>query len=262
MPIDAAPAVDRQRVFVLRVLRALKGVGAFYIVGHTLSSTLFQSCQQCLGGMPYKDDSVDGTDATYKVNYTLMSTLSPKPDDVLVAKMYATLGIPRTDFEALAKEHLDSVEDVSNGLLHAMAAAHTLADPDAAATITAYRGTWRDGEQSLGLRVPAYHPGPKLNAAGATLRTTARHTDSTWLTLLANDDVGGLHIHTTAGDVAVLPPVAGALLVNTGNLMKVATDGFFDAVCHWVDRTDETDSKTRISMPFFYDRKGGQTGGC
>jgi hypothetical protein len=56
--------------------------------------------------------------------------------------------------------------------------------------------------------------------------------------------------------------------------MKTATtpDGggnpFYEAVCHWVDRTEMSEQRTRISMPFFYDRKkgasfhGGGTGGC
>ena len=47
----------------------------------------------------------------------------------------------------------------------------------------------------------------------------------------------------------------GALLVNTGNVMRKASREFFDAVCHWVVRTERTESKTRVSMPFFYDRK-------
>ena len=133
-------------------------------------------------------------------------------------------------------------------------------------------GSWRDNYRYMGLRFLSYHPGPQTDARGETIYTTSCHTDATWLTLLMNDDAGGLHIRTKAGvDVAVRSATAGALLVNTGNVMKKASKGFFHAVCHWVVRTERTESMTRVSMPFFYDRSddhketgfwNGGTGGC
>ncbi len=45
----------------------------------------------------------------------------------------------------------------------------------------------------------------------------------------------------------------------------VASDALaplFRAVCHYVLRTEETETETRFSLPLFYDRAGGGTGGC
>ena len=55
-----------QRAFVLKVLRALKEVGAFYVNGHSLSSDLFQLCQAAYGNQPFQDDASTGSDASYK----------------------------------------------------------------------------------------------------------------------------------------------------------------------------------------------------
>ena len=176
------------------------------------------------------------------------------------------LGMDQAVFRATARNYFDDAEALSNGLLHALATAQELVEGP-----TCWRGAWRDEFRYCGLRVLAYHPGPQVDTQGNEIHTTARHTDATWLTLLMNDDRGGLHIATSTGDVAVNPPVAGALLVNTGNVMAKASGGFFKAVCHWVLRTDRTESQTRVSMPFFYDRSddsqttsfwNGGTGGC
>ena len=49
--------------------------------------------------------------------------------------------------------------------------------------------------------------------------------------------------------------------------MKKASNNFYGAVCHYVQRK-EGEMRTRVSMPFFYDRlkgdeyHGGGTGGC
>ena len=238
------------RGFVLGVLRALRTIGAFYVSGHGLTQDLFHICRLALDGLPYIDDRNDGTDDTRKVNHRLFSvrgqnfqTSTLSPDE---------LRIDSVTFHTLIPRYFHDAEVLSNGLLHAVAAAQLFGGGDD--KVSLYRSRWRDEWQYLGLRVLAYHPGPRTSG-GRSIRTTSRHTDATWLTLLQNDEIDGLHIKSpTMGDLSISPPPPGALLVNTGNVMAKASQGFFSPVCHWVKRTERTETQTRISMPFFYDR--------
>jgi isopenicillin N synthase-like dioxygenase len=75
------------------------------------------------------------------------------------------------------------------------------------------------------------------------------HTDYGLLTLLAQDDAGGLEVRTHAGWRAA-PPIPGALICNIGDMLERLTGGRFVSTPHRVvNRSD----RTRLSFPFFYD---------
>ncbi|HLI67051.1 MAG TPA: 2-oxoglutarate and iron-dependent oxygenase domain-containing protein [Caulobacteraceae bacterium] len=77
----------------------------------------------------------------------------------------------------------------------------------------------------------------------------AEHTDYGLLTLLAQDDAGGLEVRTRAG-WRTAPPIPGALVCNIGDMLERLTGGRFVSTPHRVvNRTD----RTRFSFPFFYD---------
>jgi isopenicillin N synthase-like dioxygenase len=265
---------NRKRGFVLKVLRALREVGAFYISGHDLKSDLFHMCQTAYGSRPYKDDASYGTDETFKTNDELWKRLKAEGNVCASDSTLRSLEpvVSKDHAKMVIEEYFDNAEELSNGVLHAMAAAQAFGQgiPN-----VCYRGAWRDRYLYCGLRLLSYHPGPQFRSTGEDIKTTARHTDATWLTLLWNDDVRGLHIRSrdTNIDMEVMPPLQGALLINTGNVMTKASQEFYRGVCHWVTRTEETETRTRISMPFFYDRLSdkaeadlsyynGGTGGC
>jgi len=174
----------------------------------------------------------------------------------------------------LVSETFSALERLADVLLHCLALGQELVTGDANVE---WRDVWGDTGRFVGLRTLVYHPGPTHKADGSKVRTTARHTDATWLTILHNDNIGGLMVLPTALDrwVEARATVQGALLVNTGNVMGRATEGLgregqplYPAVCHFVERTSASEKMTRVSMPFFYDRLGGHkyhaggTGGC
>lgn len=260
------PLNDRRRGFILKLLRALREVGAFYIIGHGLSPDLFHTCQSVYGNQAYRDDADVGTDRTYKINERLFSTMEGF-NHASITRLEST-GLPGAALEDMIRMYVDDAEALSNGILHCMAAAQQFAT---GAAHVSYRGAWRDRHQYIGLRCLSYHPGPMNTSSGKVVTTTARHTDATWLTMLWNDNIPGLYIRPASEDILACPTIQGALLVNTGNVMKKASSNFFNAVCHWVSRNLTTEKMTRISMPFFYDRFddssdtafwNGGTGGC
>jgi isopenicillin N synthase-like dioxygenase len=75
------------------------------------------------------------------------------------------------------------------------------------------------------------------------------HTDYGLLTLLAQDDAGGLEVKSRSGWVDV-PPLAGALVCNIGDMLERLTGGRFVSTPH---RVVNRSSRDRLSFPFFYD---------
>ncbi|MEO6185623.1 MAG: 2-oxoglutarate and iron-dependent oxygenase domain-containing protein [Steroidobacteraceae bacterium] len=60
------------------------------------------------------------------------------------------------------------------------------------------------------------------------------HKDSELLTLLLQDEVGGLQAQDLNGCWIDVPPVAGSFVVNTGELLELATNGYLRATVHRV----------------------------
>lgn len=84
--------------------------------------------------------------------------------------------------------------------------------------------------------------------AGQTVRSgVAPHVDFSWITLLLQDDAGGLEVRAEDGGWIPIPPEPGTLLVNFGEILQFATGGYFRATPHRVIGGP----KSRISIPFF-----------
>ena len=74
------------------------------------------------------------------------------------------------------------------------------------------------------------------------------HTDAGALTVLLQDDVGGLQVYRD-GFWHNIPPVPGALVINTGDMMQVWSNDIYQAPVHRVLAMDSID---RYSLPFFF----------
>lgn len=76
------------------------------------------------------------------------------------------------------------------------------------------------------------------------------HTDFGCLTILAQDDVGGLQVRNRSGQWLSAPAIEGALLVNIGDMLARWSNDYFVATPHRVINASERD---RYSLPFFVD---------
>jgi isopenicillin N synthase-like dioxygenase len=76
----------------------------------------------------------------------------------------------------------------------------------------------------------------------------APHTDNGTLTLLVQDNVGGLQIRTRGGEWIDAPSIPGTFVVNVGDMVTRMTNGHFRSTPHRV----VSSARRRFSMPFFF----------
>ena len=86
---------------------------------------------------------------------------------------------------------------------------------------------------------------------GAGSQGVGAHADYGFVTLLLQDEVGGLEVlpHSATEWVPVTP-IPGALVVNLGEMLEVATEGYLAATIHRV--TAPAPGVDRYAIPFFW----------
>ena len=110
--------------------------------------------------------------------------------------------------------------------------------------------TTRHNQQHHTLRSLHY---PPLQTPVKTGQVRAgEHSDYGSLTLLFQDEVGGLEVQTTTGDWIASPPIPDMVVVNTGDLMQRWTNHVFRSTKHRVIIPNDSRVKqSRYSFAFF-----------
>lgn len=94
------------------------------------------------------------------------------------------------------------------------------------------------------------HYPPQSPQAPSDLYGSAPHKDFGCLTLLAQDDVGGLQVQTPAGQWVDAPPREDAFIVNVGDMLHRMSNGKLLSTPH---RVVNATGRERYSVPFFFD---------
>jgi isopenicillin N synthase-like dioxygenase len=98
-------------------------------------------------------------------------------------------------------------------------------------------------------RVLHYPPHPttaSFNQLGA-----GAHTDWGMLTILLQDDVGGLEVQNGGGDWISAPHIPDTFIINLGEMMPVLTNGLYHSAMHRV--LNNASGRSRYSVPTFFD---------
>lgn len=94
-----------------------------------------------------------------------------------------------------------------------------------------------------------YYP-EQPETAGADQFGVGPHTDFGVLTVLCQDDVGGLQVQDANGDWVHAPPIEGTLIINVADLLSRWTDGFYKSTPH---RVVNSSGRKRLSLVLAFD---------
>ena len=99
------------------------------------------------------------------------------------------------------------------------------------------------------LRLLRYPPNPHAAAMEKSQPGCGAHSDYGYLTILAQDDVGGLQVQNRDGTWIDAKPIPGAYVCNIGDMMAQWTNDHFAATRH---RVVSSPDRERYSIPFFF----------
>ena len=94
-----------------------------------------------------------------------------------------------------------------------------------------------------------YYP-PQPDGAEEDQFGVAPHTDFGVLTVLCQDEVGGLQIQRRSGEWVAMPPIPGTLVVNIGDLLERWSNRRYRSTVH---RVINTSGRERLSLVLAYD---------
>jgi isopenicillin N synthase-like dioxygenase len=97
-------------------------------------------------------------------------------------------------------------------------------------------------------RIFNYPPQP-LGPDAPSAWGVGEHTDYGLLTILKQDDAGGLEVKSKSGWKAA-PPIPGTFVCNIGDMLDRMTGGRYRSTPH---RVRNMSSRSRLSFPFFFD---------
>eukprot|EP00268_Persea_americana_P013427 TRINITY_DN158_c0_g1_i3.p1 TRINITY_DN158_c0_g1~~TRINITY_DN158_c0_g1_i3.p1 ORF type:complete len:374 (-),score=68.77 TRINITY_DN158_c0_g1_i3:499-1620(-) len=107
-----------------------------------------------------------------------------------------------------------------------------------------FKGFFKD--QTTFIRLNHYPPCPEPQLALGV----GRHKDGGALTILAQDDVGGLEVkRKTDGEWVRVKPIPNSYIINVGDIIQVWSNDKYESVEH---RVVVNSQKERFSIPFFF----------
>lgn len=95
------------------------------------------------------------------------------------------------------------------------------------------------------------HYPPQTDVGEGNQLGAGAHTDWGLLTILMQDDVGGLEVQNADGDWVNAPPIPDTFVINLGDMVPVLTNGLYHSNMHRV--YNKSPERHRYSVPTFFD---------
>ena len=105
------------------------------------------------------------------------------------------------------------------------------------------------GSQQNLLRILHYPPLEEAPEPGAV--RAAAHGDINLITVLLAGSAPGLEAQDTAGNWHAVPCDPGMIAINCGDMLEMASGGYFPSTVHRVVNPEKTETGARFSMPMF-----------
>ena len=245
--------------------RATHEIGFFYLVGHGLPPEFFDrmmATARDFFALPVEAKlAIENTHSPHFRGYTRMggeltqgATDWREQIDIGAERDAVSLGDGVPDFWALEGPNLwpaelPALRDVTVDWMDRLGAISVTLLRSWAEALGAPADTFDAafaGNASPHLKIARY-PGRERTEG---TQGVGAHKDLGVLTLLyVEDGKGGLQVEKD-GEWIDAPPVPGAFVVNIGELLEIATNGYLKATLHRVQSPEADDE--RISVPFFF----------
>jgi len=174
--------------------------------------------------------------------YNLARDLGPDHPDVLTLKPLhgpnqwpAERSLPR--FRQAALTYYGLMEALSQRVLGVLCGAMAIAPQSLL--------PWFDNQLAQ-LRLLYYPAQPVLDDPILGVRA---HHDTSFMTMLVQDDAGGLEVQGRDGEWLVVPPRPDMFVVNVGSYLECLSSGVYTAAKH---RVVNRSGRRRYSVPFFF----------
>jgi isopenicillin N synthase-like dioxygenase len=275
--IDLAVAGDAhaRRALALRIRETCRDVGFFYITGHGVPQSLVDAqfaaaraffalpeadkrraashgAHANLGYQPMASQALDD-DSPPDLKEGFQTGFDPGPEHPYVkagSPFHGRNAWPDAlpGFRAQCEAYYAAMMDLSARLLRLIALSLELDEGFFAPHLVT---------PIASLRLLHYPPQPAVrgNQIGA-----GAHTDWGLVTLLAQDEVGGLEVCNAAGDWIAAPPLPGTFVVNLGDLLQRWSNDLYQSNPHRVRNADP--QRARYSVVFFQDGDSASLVSC
>ncbi|WP_127112384.1 isopenicillin N synthase family dioxygenase [Shimia sediminis] len=263
--IDAAALHAGDQSNLIEAFRTAYGSTGFgYIINHGIDPALVEAVFEAsrrFHALPMQDKMAIAVDRNHRgyipidtstdVNSTLAEVTKPNQSASFMMMREDRAEIPGlylsgpNQWPALAgfREPLEAYVTALAGLGHAlMQVALKAAGVSDLSIMSAF------DTPTIWLRLLHYPPAPAQ--APKDLYGSAPHTDFGCLTILAQDDVGGLQVRTPSGNWVDAPRIPGSFVVNVGDMLHRLSNGRLLSTPH---RVINRSGRERYSCPFFYD---------
>ncbi len=269
--IDVAGLYDggprARRDLARRLHGALRDVGFAYVTGHRVAGDLIDGLRaqaRRFFALPMADKQAIAINAQHR------GYMAPNSSTIVTSSV-ATVRKPNQSESFLALHELapDDPDVVAGRPLQGpnqWPAALPSFRPAALAYMAAMEALSRRlvGLIALGLDLPEDYFAPYFERPTVFLRLlhypptpdedglfgSAPHTDYGFITLLAQDDVGGLEVRNRDGRWIAAPPVDGSFVLNVGDILSRWSNGLFASTPH---RVINRSGRQRYSQPYFFD---------
>jgi len=247
-----------------QIREAFTGSGFCYIANHGVPQGVIRAAAECaldFFHLPLEDklkaapkESVRGFNAIGRT--TMYGAKNPD------YKEYYQIGLelPRDDPAVLAGQPLRGPNQWPEGLPQFRAAFSNYFEEISlcgarflravAVSIGADEGFFADKYDKPLQRTQAVYYPPHPSAYDADLFGVAPHTDYGCVTLLWQDDVGGLEVRDASGAWIPAPPIPGTLVVNIGDLLARWSNDRYRSTPH---RVTNRSGRERLSIATFFD---------
>ncbi|WP_224368934.1 isopenicillin N synthase family dioxygenase [Hyalangium versicolor] len=269
--VDTSSSLAARRAVAARIGEACRESGFFYVVGHGVDAGLQRRLEElsrrffalpleekmairmALGGRAWRGYFPVGGELTSgrpdrKEGLYLGTELGPEHPLVRAGTpLHGPNLFPRdpAGLREAILEYMSALTRLGHSLMSGIALSLGLDSDYFAARYT--------GDPLVLFRIFNYPPGPELAEDGQPVWGVGEHTDYGVLTILKQDDAGGLQVKSRAGGKVrwvEAPPVPDSFVCNIGDMLDRMTRGVYRSTPH---RVQNRAGRDRLSLPLFFD---------